>query len=181
MNTRLHSMTGWTFHRCLPALLLILSLAGGASASPAPEGSATFVVVRHAEKANDGSKDPPLAAAGEAHAQALATSLRDALLQAVYATAYRRTQMTASPSAQAHGLTVTTYDAKQPAAEFAVQLREQYRAGTILIVGHSNTAPEIAAALCNCTVAPMDENEYDRRMVIDTDANGHMTLHEDRY
>jgi broad specificity phosphatase PhoE len=181
MNTRLHSMTGRTFHRCLPALLLILSLAGCANASPAPEGSATFVVVRHAEKANDGSKDPPLAAAGQVRAQALATSLRDAPLKGVYATAYQRTQMTASPSAQAHGLTVTTYEAKQPAAEFAAKLREQYHAGTILVVGHSNTVPEIAAALCNCMVAPMDENEYDRRMVIHTAANGHMTLHEDRY
>jgi broad specificity phosphatase PhoE len=37
-------------------------------------------------------------AEGEARAQALAASLREAPLRAVYATAYKRTQATAAPS-----------------------------------------------------------------------------------
>ncbi|HEV8693880.1 MAG TPA: histidine phosphatase family protein [Lysobacter sp.] len=161
--------------------LLAASLSSCAGTPAAFANGATFVVVRHAEKTNDGSKDPALTPAGQTRAQNLATSLHEVPLKAIYATAYQRTQMTAAPSAQAHGLPVTTYDAKQPAAELAAQLRHEYRNGTVLIVGHSNTAPEIAAALCNCTVAPMGENEYDRRLAIRIDANGDATLHEDHY
>lgn len=175
-------MNRLSFVRSLPALaLLAASLTGCASAPDASSRGATFVVVRHAEKSNDGSKDPPLAPAGLARAQALATALRDTTLTAAYATAYQRTQMTARPTAQTHGLVVTTYDAQQPAAVFAAQLRRDYRTGTVLVVGHSNTAPNIAAALCGCVVAPMGDDEYDRRLTIRFDDDGKAALREDRY
>jgi broad specificity phosphatase PhoE len=89
--------------------------------------------------------------------------------------------MTALPTAQTHGLVVTTYDAQQPAAAFAAQLRRDYPTGTVLVVGHSNTAPEIAAALCSCVVAPMGDDEYDRRLTIRFNGDGTAALHEDRY
>ncbi|HJW47433.1 MAG TPA: phosphoglycerate mutase family protein [Lysobacter sp.] len=175
-------MNRLSLDRSLLALaLLAVWLTGCAGAPDASSRGATFVVVRHAEKANDGSKDPPLAPAGQARAQALATALRDATLAAAYATAYQRTQMTALPSAQTHGLAVTTYDAQQPAAVFAAQLRRDYPTGTILVVGHSNTAPDIAAALCNCVVAPMGDDEYDRRLTIRFNGDGKAALREDRY
>nr|WP_254696263.1 hypothetical protein [Lysobacter enzymogenes] len=48
------------------------------------------------------------------------------------------------------------------------------------MVGHSNTAPDIAAALCACAVEPMPETEYDRRMIVDFDAQGRATLRIER-
>ncbi len=132
----------------------------------------TFIVVRHAEKVLDDSKDPPLTPAGLARAEALAASLADAPLQAVYATALRRTQQTATPTARAHQLQIVTYDAKEPATQFAAQLKQRHATGTVLVVGHSNTVPDIAAALCACDAAPMDDTEYDRRMTIHIATNG---------
>lgn len=162
------------FAPLLSAALSAILLAGCAHA-PEQTGSAavtTYVIVRHAEKGNDDPRDPSLTAAGLARAHRIADSLQGAPLAAVYATTYRRTQQTAAPSAQAHRLTVTTYDARRPAVEFAAQLRESHRTGTVLVVGHSNTAPAIAAALCRCEVAPMAEDEFDRRMTVRIDAAG---------
>lgn len=174
-------------HRPLRNLFLALSAALPGACATAPHAAATattattFVVVRHAEKADDGSKDPPLTGAGEARAVALAQSLAQAPLRAAYATAYRRTQQTAAPAARVHALAVATYDASLPAAVFAERLRRAHRDGTVLIVGHSNTVPGIAAALCGCPVAPIGDDEYDRHLSIRIGADGTATLREARY
>lgn len=173
--------------RRLPALAclcaaLVAGCAQPVRETPAPAGSPlVFVLVRHAEKAVDDPKDPSLSENGQARAQRLAVSLKDAPVAAVYATAYRRTQETALPTAAAHGLDVVTYDARQPAGIFAAELRTAQRHGTVLIVGHSNTAPVIAAALCGCVVAPMREDEYDRRITVRIGEDGAATLEETRY
>jgi broad specificity phosphatase PhoE len=140
-----------------------------------------FVIVRHAEKAADDPKDPTLSDAGRARAQRLAGLLTGERMAAVYATGYRRTQMTASPTAHAHGLDVRIYDASTPPADFVAQLRQEQTAGTVLVVGHSNTVPAIASALCACSVAPLREDEYDRWITIRADRNGVVTLKETRY
>lgn len=161
----------------LPALLA----ASCATLTAADPAGTTFIVVRHAEKANDDPRDPSLSSAGQARAQALAVSLADEPLAGAYATAYRRTQMTAAPTAHRHGLAVVTYDARQSPGDFAAQLRRAHPHGTVLVVGHSNTTPEIAAALCGCAVAPMSEDEFERRLTIRIDAAGTARLTETRY
>ena len=73
-----------------------------------------------------------------------------------------------------------TYDAKQPAAEFAAQLRQRHAGQTVLVVGHSNTVPGIAAALCQCEVREMSEAEYDRVMTVRVDGDGRAALETGR-
>ena len=139
-----------------------------------------FVIVRHAEKRSDGASDPRLTDAGSARALRLAKSLASAPVTAVYATSFQRTQLTAAPVAAGHGLTVTTYDAKQAAAGFAAMLRQRHANGTVLVVGHSNTVPDIAAALCQCAVTPMADDEYGRRLQVLVDASGKAVLTDTR-
>jgi broad specificity phosphatase PhoE len=158
--------------RCLLPFLLALVACGCATARPAAEVPATFVVLRHAEKTADGSRDPPLNAAGEAWAQRMAAALRDAPVVAVYATGYRRTRDTAAPTAARHGLAVTTYDANEDAATFAARLRAQHAQGMVLVVGHGNTVPAIAAALCGCAARPLGEQDYGRVYRIRITASG---------
>lgn len=141
----------------------------------------TFIVVRHAEKGLDDPKDPSLSEAGQLRAQRASERLADERVTAAYATRYKRTQMTAAKTAQAHGLEVTTYDAAQPAADFAAQLRRAHTTGVILVVGHSNTVADIAGALCACTVTPLREDEYDRWIEIRIDRNGTVKFEETRY
>lgn len=146
---------------------------------PAPTGI-EFVIVRHAEKSNDDPRDPTLSEAGLARAQRLAAALAKQPLAAVYATAYRRTQQTAAPAASDHGLVVTTYDAALDAKDLASTLKQRHASGTVLVVGHSNTVPAIAAALCACVVAPLRDDEFDRRLHVWIDARGNATLIDTR-
>jgi broad specificity phosphatase PhoE len=164
----------------LASLLLVFVLSACATRAQQP-AEVTFIVVRHAEKVDDGSKDPPLSETGLVRAQAVGDALRDAPLHGVYATAYQRTQQTAAPTARMHSLPVMTYDAKLAATDFAAQLRRAHATGTVLVVGHSNTVPGIAAALCRCTVSPMEDTEYDRWIRIQVDTSGNATLQETRY
>lgn len=159
----------------LTAALLAACVSGGMPA-PSADAAVTFIVVRHAEKVADGSDDPALTAEGEARARALADSLAGSDVVAVYSTPYRRTRATAAPTAQAHAVAVTPYDARQPADELAASLLRTHDSGTVLVVGHSNTAPGIASALCGCEVAPMSEAEYGRRMSVHIDGHGQVTL-----
>lgn len=172
----------------LAALLpMLLAVVATACATPADRAartdadSAVFVLVRHAEKAKDDPKDPTLSEAGIARAERIAASLAGAPVRAAYATAYRRTQLTATPTARSHGLDVRTYDAAQPTAEFARQLRASHRTGTVLVVGHSNTIPDLAAALCACPVGKMAEDEFDRWMEVSFGADGRAALAQRRY
>lgn len=155
--------------------LVSLLLAACAVARPTGDASlapATFVIVRHAEKASDGSADPPLAPAGIGRARALARRFADAPVVAVYSTAFLRTRATAGPSAVLHGVPVTTYDAAMPPPAFVAQLRAAHRSGTVLVVGHSNTVPAIASALCGCRAAPLGENDYDAIYTVRMQRNG---------
>ena len=163
------------FPRVVAGLLTVL-LTACANLPTTPPASLTFVIVRHAEKAQDDPRDPMLTDAGRSRAAALATALAGAPIIAVYATRYHRTRQTAAPTARTHGLPITAYDAGQPASIFAARLRQAHLTGQVLVVAHSNTAPAIAAALCGCEVAPMDESEYDRRMTVHIAGNGAATL-----
>ncbi|GAB6195676.1 phosphoglycerate mutase family protein [Lysobacter xanthus] len=168
-------MRAWIL-RCL----LPLALLAGCASAPPDAVPMRFVLVRHAEKATDDPRDPNLTDAGRARAETLARRLQSARLVAVYASDTRRAQQTAAPSARAHDLPITTYDAAQPAPAFAAALRRSHASGTVLVVGHSNTIPAIASALCGCAIGPTADTEFGRRITIDVLPDGRATVDDRR-
>ncbi len=132
----------------------------------------TFYLVRHAEKLDDGSKDPILTLAGQARAENLAKLLADAGITAVYATDYQRTQLTAKPLADYLGVDVASYDPSDLTA-FAEQLKSQ--GDDALIVGHSNTTPMLAYLLSGQPVINLDEADYDNLFQVNL-VDGHAQL-----
>jgi len=130
------------------------------------EAQSTIYLVRHAEKAQDASqnaKDPALSEAGRARAEALAAVLKDAKIQSVYATEFQRTQQTAGPVARLAGREVSIV----PAAETPTLLAKMKIAdGNILVVGHSNTLPEIIKLLGVRDPITLEETEYDNLFVL---------------
>lgn len=137
-----------------------------------------LVLVRHAEKANDGTRDPVLTEAGRRRADALVAHVADRPLAAVYATPYRRTQLTAWPVARAHGLAITVRPAGEPADSLAEILRTRHAGQQVMVVGHSNTLPALARALGVEGAADMDESEYDRAMIVVIGPGGQVRMQQ---
>ena len=66
----------------------------------------TFILTRHAEKGDDGTKDPDLTQAGKDRAQLLIIMLKEIKVDAIYSTAYKRTRNTVIPLAQEKGTNI---------------------------------------------------------------------------
>ena len=143
---------------------MILGLACGL-ATPSAGAAEELVVflVRHAEKV-DASRDPELSSAGKERAQDLARWLRDSKLDQIHSTDFIRTRDTAGPVADALELQVSIYDPRDLSG-FASQLVEER--GRHLVVGHSNTTPELVRLLGGDPGDPIDEKlEFDRLYVV---------------
>ena len=162
---------GWTFRRWIPAptrlTLAVVALTVFASSASAQQ---SVFLVRHAER-TDGKPgappamgvDPDLSEIGRARAETLAVMLKDAKIAAIISTEYTRTQRTAAPLAKALGLAITTIKANE--SENLIKAVRS-TAGNVLIVGHSNTIPEIIKRLGAPPPDPIDDNEYDNLYVL---------------
>ena len=134
------------------------------------QATTTIIFVRHAEKAAVPADDPGLSPAGERRVAELTRQLLDvdvvAGVDAVYATAYRRSQETAGPVADALDLPINTYDAADTETVLDTILKD-HKGQIILVVGHSNTVPELIANLgASKKVPAIAENEFDNIYVI---------------
>lgn len=133
----------------LPVLLLLL-------AAPAA-GLDTVWLVRHAEKVESWPADrdldalQPLSREGTARAEALADRLKDAGIAAIYTSRTTRTLSTALPLAARNKIALTADDATTKPSEippFLARLRERHTGDrAVLLVGHSNTVPQLLVAL----------------------------------
>jgi broad specificity phosphatase PhoE len=121
-------------------------------------------LVRHAERQDD-TTDAPLSPDGAARAARLGRMLRDAGITAVFATQYRRTIDTARPLAEALGLPVTSVTAGQN-AELLARVRASAPRARILIVGHSDTVPELLALLGYPVRVEIAKVEYDNLFIV---------------
>lgn len=135
----------------------------------ADTASPVIILVRHAEKADDDPRDPDLTPEGRARATALAALLTDAGVTRILSSDYRRTRETARPLAEHVGLDVELYDPRDLDG-LAAELRQA--TGVVVVVGHSNTTPELAGLLGAGDTASMPESEYDRLIVLALDGDG---------
>ncbi|HET7620880.1 MAG TPA: histidine phosphatase family protein [Gemmatimonadaceae bacterium] len=145
----------------------------------------TVIVVRHAEKATGQGDDPHLSDAGERRAEALAHALENSGVSAVITTQWKRTAETALPTARESGATsevvpVVWDSVASNAAHIAAAVR-RHPGEIILVVGHSNTVPDIVAALGVERPAEICDSEYDRMEIVSMEAGGNARLIEARY
>lgn len=108
----------------------------------------TFYFIRHAEKA-DSSKDPVLSEEGMKRANHWNDIFSAVTFDAVYSTNYNRTQQTATPTAKKNKVIIKLYDPKTIDIE---KLKKEHLGQTILIVGHSNTTPDLVNKLIHQNV-----------------------------
>ena len=141
--------------------LLAFFFAASATAQPP-----VIFLVRHAERAAISGhvpSDTGLSPAGRKRAEALARVLKDAQITAVYTTEYKRTRETAAPVAQSLGI--------QPEVIPGDDLRGliaklKASSGNVLVVGHSNTLPQIISALGVSSRVTVAESDYDNLFLV---------------
>ncbi|WP_313634207.1 SixA phosphatase family protein [Massilia timonae] len=131
------------------------------------EPSAIYVV-RHGEKASIG-KDPALTPQGQLRAQNIAGILQRTGIQAIFSTPTARTLQTAQPLARQLGLQVEQYD---PARPKALVDKVKTLRGPVLVVGHSNTLPELVRLFGGEPGPDIADDEYDRLYQLTLDAGG---------
>ena len=106
----------------------------------------TFYLIRHAEKdrTNPENRDPELNQEGLGRALKWGEVFEPVALDAIYSTNYERTTMTAAPVSVKKDIDVKFYDPNTLNIEEFLQTN----AGkNVLIVGHSNTTPEMTNRL----------------------------------
>ena len=149
--------------RLLLILICALSCAGY-SQSNDPVKSVTIFLVRHAERANDGTNDPPISEDGKKRALKLAEVLSNSGVTAIYSTDYKRTITTVEPLAKTMNLEIKLYEAmKEPELKRIV---EENRGGAVVICGHSNTTPWSANVLAGTKLANFNDSDYGNILIV---------------
>lgn len=106
----------------------------------------TYYFIRHAEKEQDGTRDPHLTAKGKQRAQHWANLLADKAIDAIYCTPLQRTQETAQPLLNALGLAYKLYN---PRDLYSLNFQQDTKNKTVLIVGHQDTTPAFINRILN--------------------------------
>jgi len=155
--------------------VLLALLALGSLPTPGAAQSDAIVVylVRHSERAEDGTNDPPISVEGQARSDLVATLLEDAGITHIHTTDFKRTRATGAPTANVTGLGMELYDPRDLSG-FAERLRGM--PGRHLVLGHSNTTPQMVEALGGDPGTPIGEMEYDRLYVVTLTAAGASTV-----
>ncbi|MEA3001048.1 MAG: hypothetical protein QOK17_2881 [Sphingomonadales bacterium] len=131
--------------------LPLLALACAAAAPAVPD----IYVMRHLEK--EAGQDPGLSEKGRRGAERLVAFFAGRAPAAIYVSTTRRARETAGPLAARLGLTPKDY---APADVGGLVARVKAEKGIVLIVGHSNTVPEIVAQLGGARPAELGEEDF---------------------
>ncbi len=134
---------------------VLMTLSGCATAADTP-AAPNFYVVRHLHTPA-GERDPDLTAEGLRQAQALGEWFNASPPRAIYVTDYKRTRQTAAPLAAKLGLTPIVYDPGDTPGLIA-----RVRSGPLpaLVVGHSNTVPDIVEQLGGTRPEPLVHEDF---------------------
>lgn len=147
---------------------LIVVCLSGMRVAPAQKAdpSSTVWLVRHAEKADDGTDDPPLRKKGRKRADALAGMLADKQVSKIVTSELQRTIQTAAPLAaklKKKAAVVKKADVKDVIGEIKTS------PGNVLVVHHSDTVPEIINTMRGPgapQLLTIDDKAYNRIFVL---------------
>lgn len=153
--------------------LTFLAACSDQAAKDADADITTLILVRHAEKAADGTDDPPLMAKGESRAALLKNMFAASGIDAVYSTPFRRNLSTVKPLADTLGLEMVIYDPKLDLVVFVNDILKKHAGQRVLICGHSNTVPGMLNVLTGQnSYENLDDAAYDNIFLVSAPGNG---------
>jgi phosphohistidine phosphatase SixA len=119
-----------------------------------------IVLVRHAERDTAGAD--AISSKGRKRAAQLARMFADAGVTAIFTSDAERTKQTAAPLSASTGIA-----AREIAPDTDAARRDLLGAGDLaVVVGHSNTVPDLIAELGGPVLPELDANEFDRMFVL---------------
>ncbi len=125
----------------------------------------TIILVRHAEKLDDGTNNPNLSFDGKQRALKLKSMLVHSDINAIYSTPYKRTMSTVDSIAKTIGLEIQEYNPVEK--NFIQSIYHQNIGKTILVSGHSNTTPYAVNSLIGIEkYKNIDHDEYGRIFIV---------------
>lgn len=134
---------------------LLVMLAGCATRSAVPV-TPDIYVMRHLHTP-EGVRDPDLTAEGQAAASRLAALLARNPPGVIFVSDTKRARQTAAPAAARFKVTPTIYDPRDTPGVIARVMGQE---GTVLVVGHSNTVPDIVAGLGGKRPGPLVHADF---------------------
>ncbi|HEY0004084.1 MAG TPA: phosphoglycerate mutase family protein [Pyrinomonadaceae bacterium] len=174
----------WPAYMLLPAICCLALLFQPAPARTGANGFpvqddfkvTTVYFVRHAEKEAAPPQDPALTEAGKLRSQELARILAPSGIKTILTTQFLRTKLTAEPLAKQLGITPRAVNIKmnptnprqvseQSVREIVDRIYERAGEG-ILVVGHTNTIPDIIKMLGGDPALSIDEKRFDDLFIV---------------
>src|SRR5580704_15634861 len=142
--------------------------------------STVVIVIRHAEKLSVSAPDPELSEAGQASAALLVRMFGETQgtgrLDAIYTSSALRNRMTAAPLAARLGIVPIVAPSDDPKG-LARRIVRENSGKRVMVIGHTNTVPEIVAALSGRSDIPqIDEKEYSNMYIVTVPRIGHPNL-----
>lgn len=124
-----------------------------------------LILIRHGERneptpAND---DPHLSPAGLSRARTLVHVLAQARIAVIYRSRFLRTREMAKPLATRLG--IEPVEANE-AVELKNHILANHSGKTVLVIGHSNTVPELINLLGNQNLQEIPDDEFDNMFIV---------------
>lgn len=174
------------YNKILAVFLLSATFAVSVLAQDAPT---VIIVVRHGEKqtSDPANPDPPLSEAGAKRAQSLIQVAEEAGVSVIYTTQFRRARETAQPLADKLKIPVVPMEVNGGnlngySSAMAKEILTKYAGKTVLVIGHTNTVPQLVEALGGKLPPAIDDAaEFDRLFVVIVPKNGGVKVVKGRY
>lgn len=151
----------------------------------------TVFLIRHAEKEDEPRQDPPLKKEGVARSQELARLLGGAGIKAIYTSQFTRTKQTAEALATKLNLTATSITLKsnpsnprliaEESTQEVVNKILEAPGENVLLVGHSNSIPDVIKVLGGDVVPTIDERKFNDLFIVTVYAKGKAKVTQIKY
>jgi broad specificity phosphatase PhoE len=124
----------------------------------------TVILIRHADRTTSTNTNPPLNTKGKKRAQKLIHVLGKSGIEALYHSHAIRSAQTAQPlAAHLPGVAIKQID---EASEIKNDILANHAGKVVLVIGHSNTVPDLINQLSGGHLPVINDHEFDNLFIV---------------
>ena len=140
----------------------------------------TVILIRHGERSapTQANPDPHLNTSGKARAKKLIHIVGQSDIRAIYRSHFVRAKETAQPLATHLGLSPIELDEALPIKN---DILSNHAGQTVLVIGHSDTVPDLIKRLGAGSIPVIDDAEFDNLFIVNVFSPSRATLTRLKY